>query len=224
MIRTDLCDCSDAYIFVSGTITITEEGDNDAEKKADQKNKRVVFKNHAPFNECLSNINNTQIDHAKDTDVVTLMYNLMEYSDNYSKRSGSLWQYYSDNSNDNITESESFKSKIKIEGKTADNDNTKNAEIVVLLKYLNNFWRTPEIPLINCEIVLDITWSKKCVISSAVGKTEFSITDTKLCVPVVTLSTEDNVKLLKQLNLVLKEKLIVINFSLNQKRYHKIDI
>ena len=148
----------------------------------------------------------------------------MEYSDNYSKRSGSLWQYYSDNSNDNITESESFKSKIKIEGKTADNDNTKNAEIVVLLKYLNNFWRTPEIPLINCEIVLDITWSKKCVISSAVGKTEFSITDTKLCVPVVTLSTEDNVKLLKQLNLVLKEKLIVINFSLNQKRYHKIDI
>ena len=223
MIRTDLCDCSDAYIFASGTITIAE-GDNDAEKKADEKNKRVIFKNHAPFNECISNINNTQIDHAKDTDVVTLMYNLMEYSDNYSKRSGSLWQYYSDNSNDNIAESESFKSKIKIEGKTADNDNTKNAEIVVLLKYLNNFWRTPEIPLINCEIVLDITWSKKCVISSAVGKTEFSITDTKFCVPVVTLSTEDNVKLLKQLNLVLKEKLIVINFSLNQKRYHKIDI
>ena len=223
MIRTDLCDCSDAYIFASGTITIAE-GDNDAEKKADEKNKRVIFKNHAPFNECISNINNTQIDHAKDTDVVTLMYNLMEYSDNYSKRSGSLWQYYSDNSNDNITESESFKSKIKIEGKTADNDNTKNAEIVVLLKYLNNFWKTPEIPLINCEIVLDITWSKKCVISSAVGKTEFSITDTNLCVPVITLSTEDNVKLLKQLNLVLKEKLIVINFSLNQKRYHKIDI
>ena len=223
MIRTDLCDCSDAYIFASGTITIAE-GDNDAKKKADEKNKRVIFKNHAPFNECISNINNTQIDHAKDTDVVTLMYNLMEYSDNYSKRSGSLWQYYSDNSNDNITESESFKSKIKIEGKTADNDNTKNAEIVVLLKYLNNFWKTPEIPLINCEIVLDITWSKKCVISSSVGKTEFSITDTKLCVPVITLSTEDNVKLLKQLNLVLKEKLIVINFSLNQKRYHKIDI
>ena len=166
-------------------------------KRADKRNKRVIFKNFASFNECISNINNTQIDHAKDTDVVTLTYNFIEYSDNYSKRSGSLWQYYIDNPNDNITESESFKSKIKVTGKPLDSDNTKNAEIVVLLKYLSNFWRTLEIPLINCEIILDLTWSKKCVISSAVGKTEFSITDAKLCVPVVTLSTGDNVKLLK---------------------------
>ena len=67
------------------------------------------------------------------------------------------------------------------------------------LKYLSNFWRTLEIPLINCEISLNLTWSEKCVISSATGKTKFTITDIKIDVPVVTLSTEDNIKLLKQL-------------------------
>ena len=153
-----------------------------------------------PFTECISTINNTQIDHAKDIDVVMPMYTLIEYSDNYSKISRSLWQYYRDEPNDNITESESFKSKIKTTGKFPDDGNTKNVEIVVPLKYLRiNFWRTLEMPLINCEIILDLTSSKKCVISSAVGETEFAITDTKLYVPVVNLSTEDNVKLLKQL-------------------------
>ena len=72
------------------------------------------------------------------------MYNLIEYSDSYSKTSGSLWQYYRDKRNDNITESESFKSKIKITGKTLANVNTKNVEIAVPLKYLSNFWRTLE--------------------------------------------------------------------------------
>ena len=153
-----------------------------------------------PFTECISTINNTQIDHAKDKNVVMPMYTLIEYSDNYSKISRSLWQYYRDEPNDNITESESFKSKIKITGKFPDDGNTKNVEIVVPLKYLrSNFWRTLEMPLINCEIILDLTWSKKCVISSVVGETEFVITDTKLYVPVVNLPTEDNVKLLKQL-------------------------
>ena len=65
------------------------------------------------------------------------------------------------------------------------------------LKYFSNFWRTPEMRLINCEIIVNLTWCKKCVVSFAVGKTEFAITDTKLYVPAVTLSTEDNVKLLK---------------------------
>ena len=78
---------------------------------------RVIFKNGAPFSECISTINNAQLDHAKDIDVVMPMYNLIEYSYNYSKTSGSLWQYYRDEPNDNITESESFKSKIKITGK-----------------------------------------------------------------------------------------------------------
>ena len=72
------------------------------------------------------------------------MYNLIEYSDSYSKISGSLWHYYRDKQNDNITESESFKSRIKITGKTLANGNTKNVEIAVSLKYLTNFWRTLE--------------------------------------------------------------------------------
>ena len=126
------------------------------------------------------------------------MYNLIEYSDNYAKTSGSLWQYYKDDPNDDIVRSESFKSKIKITGKTAADGNTKDVQIIVPLKYLNNFWRTLEMPLINCEVNLLLTWSKDCVISSANGETKFSITETKLYVPVVTLSTQDNAKLLQQ--------------------------
>ena len=127
------------------------------------------------------------------------MYNFIEYSNNYLKTLGSLWQYYIDDPNDNITKSESFKFKIKIIGKTPAAGNAKDVKIAVPLKYLSNFWRTLEMPLINCEISIDLTWSKKCVLSFAVGKTGFVITDRKLYVPVVTLSTEDDVRLLKQL-------------------------
>ena len=115
------------------------------------------------------------------------------------KKSGSLWQYYKDDPNNNIENSESFKYKIKITGKTPNNGNTKDVEIIVPLKYLSNFWRTLEMPLINCEVNLILTWSKDCVISSATGETKFKITETKLYVPVVTLSTQDNAKLLQQL-------------------------
>ena len=103
------------------------------------------------------------------------MYSLIEYSDNYSKTSGSLWQYYKDDPNDNITQSESFKSKIKITGKTPAAGNTKNVEIAVSLKYLSNFWRTFEMLLINCEVNLILTWSSNCVISSPTGETKFEI-------------------------------------------------
>ena len=85
------------------------------------------------------------------------MYNLIEYSNNYSKTSGSLWQYYKDDPNDNIAQSKSFKSKIEITGKTSAASNTKNVEIAVLLKYLSKRWRTPEMPLINCEVNLILT-------------------------------------------------------------------
>ena len=124
------------------------------------------------------------------------MYNLIEYSDNYSKTSGSLWQYYKDDPNDNITQSESFKSKIKITGKTPAAGNTKDVEIIVPLKYLSNFWRTLEMPLINCEVNVILTWSPTCAISSATGETKFKITQSKLYGTVVTLSTQDNAKLL----------------------------
>ena len=198
MLRSNLCDYADAYILVKGRITITGAGD-DAARQAGERDKGITFKNCAPFTKCISRINNIQIDNARYIDIVMPMYNLIEYSDNYSKTSGSLWQYYKDDPNDNIADSESFKYKVKIKGKTPDNGNTKIVEMIVPLKYLCNFWRTLEMPLINCEVNLELTWSKDCVITNSTGEGKFAITETKLCVPVVTLSTQDNAKLLQQL-------------------------
>ena len=82
----------------------------------------------------------------------------------------------------------SFKSKVKITGKTPNDGNTKNVEIIVPLKYLSNFWSTIEMPLINCEVNLILTWSKDCVITNSTGEVKFKITETKLYVPVVNLS------------------------------------
>ena len=109
--RSNLCDYADAYLLVNGTITVIGDGGDDAAKRADERDKGVIFKNCAPFTKCTSRINNTEVDNAKDIDIVMTIYNLIENSDNYSKISGSLWQYYKD---DNLTDSESFKSKIKI--------------------------------------------------------------------------------------------------------------
>ena len=132
MLRSNLCDYADSYILVKGTITITGAGDNAGERQADERNKGVTFKNCAPFTKCISRINNTDIDNAHDIDIVMPMYNLTEYSDNYSKTSGSLWQYYKDDPNDNLTDSKSFKSKVKITGNTPADGNTKDVEIIVL--------------------------------------------------------------------------------------------
>ena len=127
------------------------------------------------------------------------MYNLIEYSDSYAKASGSICQYFRDEPDDNLADSESFKSKIKITVKTPNNDNEKDVEIMVPLKCLSNFWRTLEMPLINCEVNLILLWSSTCVISNSTGAGRFAITDTRLYVPVVTLSTQENTKLLQQL-------------------------
>ena len=97
-----------------------------------------------------------------------------------------------------MDESISFKSKIKITGKTPDDDNEKDVEIMAPLKYLSNFWRTLEMPLTNCEVNLILTWSSSCVITDSNGAGTFEITDTKLYAPVVTLSTQENTKLLQQ--------------------------
>ena len=208
MLRCSLCDYADAYILAKGTITITGAGDNAAPRQADERNKGVIFKNCEPFVKCISKINDTEIDNAQDIDIAIEMYNLIECSDNYSKTSGSLWQHYKDEPNDILTDnSKSFKSKVKITGSTPAGGNTKDVEIIVLLKYLSNFLRTLEMPLINCEVNLILTWSKDCVISSATGETKFAITETKLYVPVVTLSTEDNAKLLQQLKSNFKRKI-----------------
>ena len=169
------------------------------------------------------------------------MYNLLDYSKNYSKTPGSLWNYYreeltydgNDNNgpNNNVINSKSFKYKASITGSTYNvNDDIincdpdmsgkiKDFEIAVPLKYLSNFWRTLDIPVINCEVSLTLTWPVNCVINSlekrlvtaAQGDIPavydnspigalFDITDTKLYVPVITLSDENDNKLLEQLN------------------------
>ena len=153
MLKSNLRDYSDAYIFVKGKITFTGAGADAAPTLADGRDKCVAFKNCAAFTNCISAINNTQIDNAKDFDIIlTLpMYNFIEYSDNYAKTSGSLWQYYRNEPN------ESFESKIKMARKTPAAGNEKDVEIMIPLKYVSNFWRTLEMPLINCEVNLILT-------------------------------------------------------------------
>ena len=172
----------------------------------------LKLKNCAPFTKCLSRINN-DIDNAHDIDIVIPMYNLTEYSDNYSKTYGSLRQYYKVDPNDNLTDSKSFKSKVKITGNTPAAVNTKDVEIIVPLKYLSSFWRTVEIPLINCVVNLTLTWSKGCVITNSTGEGKFATTETKLYVPIKTLSTKDNEKLLQQLKSGFKKQLVGINMN-----------
>ena len=174
MLRSSLCDYADAYILVKGIITITGAGDDAAARRADERNKGVIFKNCAPFTKCISKINDAEIDNAQDIDIVMPMYNLIEYSDNYSKTSGSLWQYYKDEPNDNLANSESFKSKVKITGNTPADGSTKNVKIIVSLKYSSNFLRTLEMPLINCEVSLFLTWSSTCVITNSTGEEKWN--------------------------------------------------
>ena len=212
MLKSSLRDYSDAYILVKGMITINGRGADAAARQADERDKGVSFKNVVPFINCISAINNTQINNAKDIDIVMPMYNLIEYSDNYAKTSASLWIFEPD---DNIEDSESFKFKVKNTGKTPNNNNNNNnnvkdVEIIVPLNYLSNFWRTLEMPLINCEVNLILTWSSTCVITNSNGAGTFAITDTKLYVPVVTLSTQENTKLLQQLKSGFKR---VINWN-----------
>ena len=142
MLNSSLCYYADAYILVKWIITITGTGDDAAARLADERNKGVIFKNCAPFTKCICKTNNTKIDNAQDIDIAMPMYNLVEYSDNYSKTSRSLWQYYKDEPNDHLGNSELFKSKVKLTGFTPAGGNTKDVKISVPLKYLNNFWRT----------------------------------------------------------------------------------
>ena len=219
ILKSSLCDYSDAYILVKGTIIVNNTA---AQGAANNANRKVIFKNCAPFTNCISEINNTQIDNAKDIDSVMPMYNLIQYSDNYAKTTGSLWQYYKDipaknNNNENIVFdvnnlTDSFNFKVKITGRTG-NNGTKDVEIMVPLKYLSNFWRTLEMPVINCEVNLILTWSSTCVLVATGVQNQnatFAITDTKLYVPVVTLSTRENTKFFQQLKSGFKR---VINWN-----------
>ena len=112
MLKSDLCDFSDVYIVVKGTITITNP---DGAKR----NKAVAFENNAPFTKCISKVNGVQIDNAKDVDVVITMYNLLEYSKNYRKTTGNMRNYYRDEPIKPLSSnSESFKYKTSITGNT----------------------------------------------------------------------------------------------------------
>ena len=193
-LESSLCDYSGAC--VTGNIAVVVGGDDS----------KVAFKNCAPFRKCRTEINKTFIHEAEHINITMPMYNLIEYSDNYSDTSGSLWQFKRDEiiGTVNLTNnnSSSFKCKSNLIGNTvADGANRRKegVKIVVPLKYLSYSWRTLEVLLINCKIVLSFTWNENCVLSNVAGDPTFKITDTKLYVPLVTLSTEDNAKLSKLL-------------------------
>ena len=167
----------------------------------------MAFKNCAPFRTWYVTINDEHIEKAEDLDIVMPMYNLLEYSDNYQDSTGSLYQFKRDEPPDdnadvgNNTTSLVYKSKL-ISG--SDDNNVNNVKLVVPLMYISNFFRSLEMPLVNCKIELELTWHKVCMISSvnaAAGQVvSFMITNTKLYVPTVTLSTKDNNNLTKQLS------------------------
>ena len=150
-------DSDDAYILVKGNIRVNNTGTAAAPTN---RNKKVICKNCGSFTHCISEINNTQVDDTKYIDVVMPMYNLIEYRVNFSKTSGSLWQYCKDipalDADGDIVDfnganaTDSFNFKAKIAGQTGNNGGIEDVEIMVPSKYLSNFWRTLEMPLINC--------------------------------------------------------------------------
>ena len=238
MLRSDLCDYADAYILVNGIITVA------GNQPRDRQNRPLILKYNAPFVSCIARINNELIEDADDLDIVMSMYNLLEYSKNYRKTIGSLYNYYRDELNDdvnlnnfannNVVSSNSFQYKTKIIGNTYDINSTilnlagnarvanpnydannfgkKNVELAIPLKYLGNFWRALNIPLISCEVSLELKWNKTCVITSqqigvnldggntvAPTGATLAINDCKLYIPVVTLPKDDEIKLLTNL-------------------------
>ena len=242
-LRSNLCDYSDAYILVKGIITFTAPGaNNDANNIRDKRNRPLILKNNAPFVSCITRINGELIEDADDLDIVMSMYNLLEYSKNYRKTIGSLYNYYrdklSDDADDNnfdnikVDNSNTFKYKNKITGNTynvdadaqgydVNKDGTQEVELAIPLKYLGNFWRALNIPLISCEVSLELKLDKNCIITSleqrdigggnrhnAATSATLSITNCKLYVPAVTLPKDDEIKLLNNLKSGFKREII----------------
>ena len=252
-LRSNLCDYSDAYILVKGTIAVTAPGaNNGANNIRDKRNRPLILKNNAPFVSCITRINGELIEDADDLNIVMPMYNLLEYSKNYRKTIGLLYNYYRDElsnyDNDNnfgnikVVNSNTFKYKNKIIGNTYDVDaripnpddagqidnpiynvnknGTPEVELAIPLKYLGNFWRA-NIPLISCEVSLELKWDKNCIITSLEQRdigggnrdnapigTTLAINDCKLYVPAVTLSKDDETKLLTNLKSGFKREII----------------
>ena len=212
VLKPNLCDYEDAYILVGGKIR--------AEGAAVVANTRLALKNCAPFTKCNLEINDEHVDTAEDLDIVMTMYNLIEYSDNYQDSSATLYRYKRDEPSEanainglTVDTSSSFKYKVNLlgipntvvtpapaGGGDPNGISILNVKVVVPLKYLSNFIRSLEMPLINCKIKLNLTWKKECVLSTNAGPAAFIINDTKLYVPVVTLSKEDNKDFIEQQN------------------------
>ena len=229
MLRSDLCDYEDAYILIDGIITAPGNAPRD------RQNRPVILKNNAPFISCITRINGELIEDADDLDVVMPMYNLLEYSKNYKKTIGSLYNYYRDeldddadlnnHPNNNVVSSNAFQYKNKLLGNVynvdstivpaaggarvansnyvANRTSTKAVSLFVPLKYLGNFWTALNIPLISCEVSVELKWNKNCIITSdqvgvnldgrntaAPTSAIFVINDCNLYVPVVTLSKD----------------------------------
>ena len=242
-VRSNLCDYSDAYILVKGTITVTTPGvNNGANNIRDKRNRPLILKNNAPFVSCITRINGELIEDADDLDIVMSMHNLLEYSKNYRKTIGSLYNYYRDELSDDaddsnfdnikVVNSNTFKYKNKIIGNTynvnagaqgynVNKNGTQKVELAIPLKYLGNFWRALNIPLISCKVSLELKWDKNCVITSleqrdtgggnrdnAPTGATIDINDCKLYVPAVTLSKDDEIKLLTNLKSGFKREII----------------
>ena len=172
-------------------------------------NTRLALKNCAPFTKCNLEINDEHVDAAENLDITVPMYNLIEYSDNYQDSSATLYQYKRDEPPEDdavadlmVDNSSSFKYKVSLLGNPVLDGAVakKSVKVVVPLKYLSNFFRSLEMPLINCKIKLNLTWKKECVLSTGVGEAVFIINDKKLYVPVVTLSKEGNKDFIEQQN------------------------
>ena len=226
---------------------------NGANNIRDKINRPLILKNNAPIVSCITRINGELIEDANDLDIVMSMYNLLEYSKNYRKTIGSLYNYYRDELNDDaddnkfdnikVVNSNTFKYKNKIIGNTYDVDaripnpdgagqidnpiyianknGTQEVQLAIPLKYLGNFWRVLNILLISCEVSLELKWDKNCVITSleqrdigggnrynAPTGATLAINDCKLYVPVVTLSKDDEIKLLTNLKSGFKREII----------------
>ena len=172
-------------------------------------NTRLALKDCAPFTKYNLEINDEHVDTVENLDITMSMYNLIEYSDNYQDSSATLYQYKRDEPPDGdpipnlaVDNSSSFKYKVNLLGNPVlDGAIAKRSvKVVVPLKYLSNFFRLLEMPLINCKIKLNLTWKKECVLSTDAGDAVFIINDTKMYVPVVTLSKEDNKDFIEQQN------------------------
>ena len=192
MLRSDLCDFSDASVVVKGIVTVSADG-----RDRDEMNRQVILKNNAPFISCISKINGVLVENAEDLNAVMPMYNSLKYSKNYLNSSASLWNYCRDELTDevndnnrpnkNVINSKYFKYKTSITGSTynvprritdadgnpENNTNydenkrgTREVEIAVPLKHLGNFWNSLNMSLINCEVSLNLRWSETCVITS----------------------------------------------------------